>query len=101
MGCRSSRRGNTPGSSPGASCAGAPDPLRDRNPQPTPPEPEEHGDVRVLITGSSGQIGTNLGLALLEQGHDVLGLDHRPNSWTAEIPTRHLDLATPLPARRL
>ena len=43
--------------------------------------------MRVLITGSSGQIGTNLGLALLEQGHDVLGLDNRPNSWTAEIPT--------------
>ena len=57
--------------------------------------------MRVLITGSSGQIGTNLGLALLEQGHDVLGLDNRPNSWTAEIPTRHLDLATPLPVRRL
>jgi nucleoside-diphosphate-sugar epimerase len=57
--------------------------------------------VRVLITGSSGQIGTNLGLALLRQGHDVLGLDNRPNSWTPEIPTRLLDLASPLPVRRL
>ena len=31
--------------------------------------------MRVLITGSSGQIGTNLALRLLEVGHDVLGVD--------------------------
>jgi nucleoside-diphosphate-sugar epimerase len=30
--------------------------------------------MRVLITGSSGQIGTNLGLRLVNEGQDVLGL---------------------------
>ena len=28
--------------------------------------------MRVLITGSSGQIGTNLALNLLDQGHFVI-----------------------------
>lgn len=49
--------------------------------------------MRVLITGSSGQIGTNLGLRLLEEGHTVLGIDIRANSWTEGIPTQLLDLA--------
>jgi len=51
--------------------------------------------VRVLITGSSGQIGTNLGLRLLDEGHDVLGVDVRPNAWTDRIPDRRLDLLRP------
>ncbi len=38
--------------------------------------------MRVLITGSSGQIGTNLALYLLEHGHDVFGVDKRLNPWT-------------------
>ena len=50
--------------------------------------------MRILITGSSGQIGTNVGLALLERGDSVLGVDHRPNSWTDRIETVLLDLAT-------
>ncbi|MCK4658098.1 MAG: NAD-dependent epimerase/dehydratase family protein [Phycisphaerae bacterium] len=49
--------------------------------------------MRVLITGSSGQIGTNVGLSLLERGDTVLGIDHRPNSWTDRIETVRLDLA--------
>jgi len=49
--------------------------------------------MRVLITGSSGQIGTNLGLQLLDQGHDVFGVDVRPNSWTDQIPTLLQDLS--------
>jgi UDP-glucose 4-epimerase len=48
--------------------------------------------VRVLVTGSSGQIGTNLALALLDEGHEVLGLDKRPNEWTDQIPTEVVDL---------
>jgi nucleoside-diphosphate-sugar epimerase len=51
--------------------------------------------MRVLITGSSGQIGTNLGLRLLAMGHEVFGIDVRPNPWTAEIPTLLQDLSTP------
>jgi len=48
--------------------------------------------VRILITGSSGQIGTNLSLALLASGHEVLGVDRRPNPWTDEIVTDIVDL---------
>lgn len=51
--------------------------------------------MRVLITGSSGQIGANLALALLSQGHAVLGIDRRPNPWTDQVPTQLLDLAAP------
>lgn len=51
--------------------------------------------MRVLITGSSGQIGTNLGLKLKKQGHFVFGVDKRPNTWTDEIPTLLQDLSTP------
>jgi UDP-glucose 4-epimerase len=49
--------------------------------------------MRVLITGSSGQIGTNLGLRLLDLGHDVFGIDIRPNPWTDKIPTLLQDLS--------
>lgn len=51
--------------------------------------------MRVLITGSSGQIGTNLGLQLIRQGHFVFGIDKRMNPWTNEIPTLLQDLSTP------
>lgn len=50
--------------------------------------------MKVLITGSSGQIGTNLGLRLLDQGHSVFGIDKRPNTWTDRIPTLLQDLST-------
>jgi len=50
--------------------------------------------MRVLITGSSGQIGTNLGLRLLREGHFVFGVDLRPNTWTSEIETLLQDLST-------
>ena len=50
--------------------------------------------MRVLITGSSGQIGTNLGLALLARGDQVFGIDKRPNAWTREIPSTIADLST-------
>jgi UDP-glucose 4-epimerase len=48
--------------------------------------------MRVLVTGSSGQIGTNVGLSLLADGHEVLGLDNRPNTWTDAIDTDKVDL---------
>jgi nucleoside-diphosphate-sugar epimerase len=48
--------------------------------------------VRIVITGSSGQIGTNLGLSLLEAGHEVIGYDKRPNAWTDRLDTRATDL---------
>lgn len=51
--------------------------------------------MRVLITGSSGQIGTNLALRLLADGHSVFGVDRRPNPWTGAFPTLLQDLAAP------
>ncbi len=51
--------------------------------------------MNVLITGSSGQIGTNLALALQSQGHYVFGIDIRPNPWTEKIPTLLQDLSVP------
>ncbi|MCW5865147.1 MAG: NAD-dependent epimerase/dehydratase family protein [Anaerolineae bacterium] len=51
--------------------------------------------MRILITGSSGQIGTNLALHLLARGHAVFGVDVRPNTWTDAFPTLLQDLAAP------
>lgn len=41
--------------------------------------------MRVLVTGSSGQIGTNLALRLLADGHEVFGVDQRQNTWTDDF----------------
>ncbi len=51
--------------------------------------------MRILITGSSGQIGTNLGLQLLAAGHSVYGVDIRSNTWTDKIQTIVQDLSLP------
>ncbi|MGC9330175.1 MAG: NAD-dependent epimerase/dehydratase family protein, partial [Candidatus Hinthialibacter sp.] len=48
--------------------------------------------MNILVTGSSGQIGSNLGLRLMEESHFVLGVDIRDNTWTNSIPTRLVDL---------
>jgi nucleoside-diphosphate-sugar epimerase len=48
--------------------------------------------MNLLITGSSGQIGTNVGLALIQRGDRVVGIDNRANPWTDEIETVRLDL---------
>jgi UDP-glucuronate 4-epimerase len=40
-------------------------------------------------------IGTSLGLALLNRGAIVAGVDRRPNPWTDQIPTTLMDLCTP------
>jgi hypothetical protein len=50
--------------------------------------------MKVLITGSSGQIGTNLALHLMSRGDEVVGIDRRSNTWTKRIDTRPLDLLT-------
>lgn len=36
---------------------------------------------KILITGSSGTIGTRLFENLLEAGHEVIGFDKNPNKW--------------------
>lgn len=48
--------------------------------------------MNVLITGSSGLIGTNVALSLLARGDDVSGVDLRPNAWTDRIATSLVDL---------
>ncbi len=50
--------------------------------------------MKVLITGSSGQIGTNVALALMARGDVVVGIDKRSNTWTDEVDTTLLDLVT-------
>ncbi|HUP28037.1 MAG TPA: NAD(P)-dependent oxidoreductase, partial [Chloroflexia bacterium] len=54
--------------------------------------------MRVLITGSSGQIGTNLALRLLDEGHSVFGVDKRLNTWTDRFPYLLQDLSSNYPA---
>ena len=51
--------------------------------------------MRILVTGSSGQIGTNLALRLIEDGHFVYGVDIRPNLWTDAFETLLQDLSVP------
>jgi len=53
--------------------------------------------VKILITGSSGQIGTNLAEALLRRGHSPTGLDIRPNPWVDSFETVVADLTQPPP----
>jgi UDP-glucuronate 4-epimerase len=48
--------------------------------------------MRILVTGSSGQIGTNLGLNLIAAGHEVYGIDKRPNTFTDAIEMEKVDL---------
>jgi UDP-glucuronate 4-epimerase len=50
--------------------------------------------MNVFITGTSGQIGANLALKLMEQGHRVMGVDIRDNEWTDQIPDIRMDLRT-------
>ncbi|GAC1383587.1 MAG: NAD-dependent epimerase/dehydratase family protein [Herpetosiphon sp.] len=49
--------------------------------------------MRILVTGSSGQIGTNLALRLQHEGYEVFGVDKRANSWTDAFPYVVQDLS--------
>ncbi len=49
--------------------------------------------MKILVTGSSGQVGTNLGLALQQKNVTVLGIDRRKNSWVDQIPAIQRDIA--------
>jgi nucleoside-diphosphate-sugar epimerase len=43
--------------------------------------------MRILVTGSSGTIGTRLCERLLADGHDVRGVDWVPNKWQPAVQT--------------
>lgn len=49
---------------------------------------------KILVTGSSGTIGTRLCQRLLENDYDFIGVDWKKNKWDKEIEKRtiHLDL---------
>jgi len=49
--------------------------------------------MKIIITGSSGQIGTNLALSLMKEGHEVVGIDKRDNAWTDKIKMLKIDLS--------
>lgn len=49
--------------------------------------------VRILVTGSSGMIGTNLCLRLLDGGLTVFGVDIKDNPWTQSFPYQLQDLS--------
>ena len=51
--------------------------------------------MRILITGSSGQIGCNLAIRCLESGHQVFGIDSRQNEWTDAFESIQMDLTQP------
>lgn len=48
--------------------------------------------MKILITGSSGTIGTRLMERFLEAGHDVIGLDYVRNIWNKSLNERTLDV---------
>jgi UDP-glucose 4-epimerase len=49
---------------------------------------------KILITGSSGTIGTRLGEKLLNLGYEIIGVDWKTNKWNKNLEKRtiHLDL---------
>lgn len=54
--------------------------------------------MKVIVTGSSGQIGTNLALRLRKEGHSVYGVDKRVNTWTSDFDCLLQDLAGHYPS---
>jgi len=46
----------------------------------------------IVLTGSSGMVGSAVGERLLEIGHDVVGVDTRPNRWVPELEENTIQL---------
>jgi UDP-glucose 4-epimerase len=41
--------------------------------------------MKILVTGSSGMVGTYLCEQLLREGHEVIGIDWKPNEWSRKV----------------
>lgn len=48
--------------------------------------------MKILVTGSSGTIGTRLCEQLLEAGHEVVGADWEPCKWNAAVEKARVDI---------
>lgn len=48
--------------------------------------------MKVLVTGSSGTIGTRLCETLLQKGYDVVGADWEPCKWNDEVEKLRIDI---------
>jgi len=47
---------------------------------------------KILVTGSSGTIGTRLCERLLKNGYEVVGADYKPNKWNKDIQSITVDV---------
>jgi UDP-glucose 4-epimerase len=59
--------------------------------------------MTILLTGSSGTIGTRLFEKLIASGYDVVGVDRRENTWSGSLDkkTVRVDLLNPSNLRKL
>ena len=59
--------------------------------------------MKILVTGSSGTVGTRLCEKLMEQGHEIVGVDWHKNKWKPEINkmTVNIDLRNPKKLKKL
>ncbi|MCA9370358.1 MAG: SDR family NAD(P)-dependent oxidoreductase [Candidatus Peregrinibacteria bacterium] len=48
--------------------------------------------MKILVTGSSGTIGTRLCETLLSQGHEVIGADWEPCKWNGAVENLRIDI---------
>jgi len=60
---------------------------------------EETKMNKILVTGSSGTIGTALCIELIKNRYDVTGVDIKPNEWNSEVDKRTVlvDLSVGVP----